>query len=506
MSRTAARAWVGEASLEEVVRAVELELAEPAFRGVELGSTLQDLLSSVFIRGVVPLNAAARRRALLHSIVHRIRGAETDGSGDRLSDLEAGRILVVTISTRAYHRRTVPRIVAHLGPRECHVLTDDIELRRVLPPGAGTLGWRDLPAPDLAAWRRAYRPCRRGLARRLGGLRHQYRLHPTAVALIRHALLVSSQRVMRSEALLERLQPRAVLVGYDRNARAAPLILVARRFGVPTLTLVHGVINGPLGYTPILADRVLCWGEHQRLQLESFGTALDRVDMVGFGRLEPGHASGGEKVRAEIGLEHGGLVVMLATNPIDCALRLRLARVFCEAVLATSRCAGIVRLHPSESLTVYDGVQREFPQVRFIANEELSPDEAFAVADVVVAHSSGFAGEALARGCVAVVLDAIDFPLGHGQDLVDAAGAPKPCDARELTEVLTRIAENPEFRTGLESGAARYVRQFYTALGDEACQNIARVVIRHALPVSSKEHEAVSHAAAGQEAALSGGG
>ena len=506
MNRPDALAWSGEASVEEVVRALEVELAEPAFRDVELGSTLQDLLSSVFIRSTASLDWAARRRVILQGLVHRIVGAEARGATDRLSGLEPHRILVVTISTRAYHRRTVPRIVAHLGPEVCHVLTDDPGLRRALPDGSGAFGWRDLPALHLREWRREYRCCRREWARRLGEIRFRHGLHPAAVALIRHALLVSSQRVMRSEALVKRLQPTAVLVEYDRNARGAPLVLVAKRLGVPTLTLVHGVINGPLGYTPILADRVLCWGEHQRDQLIAMGTDPNRVEPVGFDRLEPGAAAGGEAVRARLGLDEEGLIVMLATNPIDHTSRHRLVYTFCEAVIAAPRCRGVVRLHPSESLTSYDGVRREFPGVRFTANEELSPEEAFAVADVVVAHSSGFAGEALVRGCLAVVLDVIDHPLGHGADLIRLAGAPRARDVNELRDVLDRVSESSELRAELKRGAARYIRNFYTALGDEACRNIAQVVIRHALPGSPKDHEAIPHVEAEQEAALSGGG
>ncbi len=455
---------------------IELALAEPEFLGVPVGSTLGDILSSVIYRGVMAPSIALAAKTRSLRWIHRWRGVELSRDPGVVGELSPGRVLIANISTRPYHQATTPLLVREIGACACHVMTDDLALQEMLPEESGRLRWRDAPPPDLESWRQAYDSCSGQWHQTLRALRRRFGLSKTAVALLDDAILVSSQRIVRYEALLDRLKPSAVMVEYDRNVRGSCLVLAARQRGIPTFTLVHGVINGPFGFAPVLADTILCWGEIQRRHLIGFGTSPDRVKVVGFERITDSLQVGPATVRCGLGVANDAAVALLATNPIEHAAKERFARMFCEGVSRTPGVQGLVRLHPSESLTDYANVAESFPNVRFMANHELTLDEALAAADVVVVHSSGFGGEALVKGRLAIVLDAIDYPLGHGRDLITYGNVPRTTCAEELSAVLIRIWSEPGFREHLAKSAKEYVRKMFFAFDDDARKNIAAVV------------------------------
>jgi len=480
---TVRRLWSKDVSVQEIITAVETELAEPLYRGVSLGCTFQDLRLAYRGVGAAQPGLMEWLRATIRLLIWPVRGADPRRSRPGAEDAEKGRVLFASISKRDYSIRVIPRIVTHLGESECHVLTKLPQMRGVLPKSVGVFPWRDAPNLKLRSWRSEYSRCAKGWNDRLRDLQSRFGLSSYAVLLIRQSLILASQRFDRYQSLIDSLRPRAVLVDFDRNPRAACLILAARKRGIPTFTLVHGAAHGPDFFMPIVADRVLCWGEHQREIFIQNGTEPDRVEIVGFQRIDDHSNVDPAEVRSRIGVPPKAVVAMYASNPIERAARTRILRLFCEAVHRAPNITGVVRLHPDEAISDYSEIVASFPSVRFTANNEFTPAEALTIADIVVAHSSGFAGEAVARGRLGVVLDAVGVPLGPGEDLVAWAGAPRAQNAMELAEVLSRVLTDDEFRRDLEEGGRRYSRRMYAATGDEACRNIATAVERYALSV-----------------------
>ena len=455
---------------------IEGSLSEIEFLGVPLGATLGDTLSSVFCRRTVSPGIVRFAIAAVVREAHRWRSAEPAPANYRRKNTPLGRVLLANISTRSHHRHSTPRLADALGPENCNVLSDDIDLQQHLPEKTGMISWSEAPSLDVSGWRRACGARQKAWRRTIQSLRRRFGFSATAAALLDDAMLVATQRITRYGALLDQLRPEAVLIEYDRNARGSCLVLAARCRGIPSLTLVHGVINGPFGYNPVLANTVLCWGEIQRRQFINYGTESDRIEIVGFDRMDEELQADQIEVRSGLGVAQDATVALLATNPIELAARECFSRSFCEAVSQSPGILGLVRLHPSESLDAYKEVALSFPHVRFTANDELKPDEAIAAADVVVAHSSGFGGEALAKGRLAVVLDTLDSPIGHGEDLIRFGDVPRARSGEELSGILIRIRSDAGFREALRQSGEVYTKSMFAAFGEEACNNIAAAV------------------------------
>lgn len=470
--------WRTDVAAREVISALEHELGTTLYRGVSLGDTLQDL--RLLFRGAG--DSMSGLRGWMQSEALRaywwLFGAGPRTFRQCTAPVGKHDVLVASISKRDYAPGMLRDLVAHIGAERCVVLTSHPGVAGSLPGGVSVVGWQEGPRLDLSAWRARYVACEPGWEECLSSLKLRFKLTPYALSLIRRTLLVASQRFDMYLDLIREVEPQAVLVDFDRNPRAACLVLAARRMKIPTLTLVHGSVHGPDFFMPIIADRVLCWGESQREMFTQNGTEPDRVEVVGFHRVQSLETRDGEATRGRYGFSLNVPVIMYVSNPITLEARKRLVETFCEALAASETTTGLVRLHPDERLPEFSDISSNYPEVRFFSNEEMSSSDAFELADVVVAHSSGFAGEAVARGCVCVILDAVDVPVGPCEELIEWAGAPRARDASELAGVLSRIVEDSDYRGELRQGGRRFSRRTYAATGCTAYRNIADAVNR----------------------------
>jgi hypothetical protein len=288
-------------------------------------------------------------------------------------------------------------------------------------------------------------------------------------------LLVASQRIEGFLAFLSDARPSAILTEYDRNHLWSCLILAARQLGIPTVTLVHGVM-GPeaIGFAPVLADVIACWGESDRKKLLAAGVPARTIKIGGCPRLSRDIGFAQVEARERLGLDPKARIVLLATSP-DRGF-LELAELFCRGLHATPDLLGVVRLHPAETKAAYTQVAERYPGVRFMENSEASLDESLAATDIVVVRGSGFGSDALIKRRPVVVLNPDTWSTGHDQDLVESAGCPRAGTAEELSATLSRSLSDDAFRRKLASAAEDYVADFCAAFGPESARLIADIV------------------------------
>ena len=241
-----------------------------------------------------------------------------------------------------------------------------------------------------------------------------------------------------------------------------------RRLGIPTFTLVHGVLNErAIGYVPVLADKIFCWGEIQRRQLIAAGERRAEILLGGCPRLTRDLSVTQTEARTRLGMSLEKPVIMLGTTPLNDRDRCEMAELFCVAAGAVDGVTAVVRLHPSEQLDTYRPVAIRHPDVRFMMNRDATLDEALAAADVVVVPNSGFGSDALAKGRLVVVLDLPTFRAGHGKELIEEAGCPRARNAEELASVVKTLLTNPSVRQQQFAAAERYVNDFCTFFGHD---------------------------------------
>ncbi|MGA2030825.1 MAG: hypothetical protein ABSG68_01095 [Thermoguttaceae bacterium] len=371
-------------------------------------------------------------------------------------------------------------IVDGIGDRHCLILAAAESVLASLPAGLAGTTWRDAMKYDRQRWRAEFAQFWPDYSRKVRDVCRQHRFSPALISGLRLSLLLASQYIAGCDAFLRKCRPLAVLTDHDRHRMWSALILVARRQGIPTYTLVHGAVNdNALGYVPLVADKAFCWGELDRNKLIASGADPARLFIAGCPRLRKGLLADRAVALAKVELDPGKPLVLLATAPYDIAARLQLAGTFCEAIKKLDGVSGAVRLHPSETLNTYSALIARYPDVRFLANSSCTQDEALAAAEVVVVHSSGFGSDALYQGRLAIVLDVLDEPLGHGADLVRYAECPKPRSAGELADAVRALLWDAAARDNAFQAAKRFNRYFCAACGEDAAGNIADVLLGH---------------------------
>jgi hypothetical protein len=466
-------------SPDDCYREIQEELSTPRFAGVPLGPTLSDALVAGLYNSPEQWVGGFALSDVLRRWRYRIRPYR--GAAPPL--IPQPRIFVTWSTVGVRNRALMMPVIQQLGPQTSYVIACEAAMLSGLPPGFQGTGWREAMYYDVAAWRAELAPLWPALRGKLLRLAARYRL---SAKLRRHLLLnllLSSQYVCGCLELLERARPAAIVVDYDRHRLWSALILAARRQGIPTFTLVHGVVGDQaLGYAPFLADQAFCWGEIDRGRLLAAGVEPSRLLITGCPRLTTTLSATREQSLAKLGWGGAERVVLLATAPFPRPQRLQLAELFCSTVEALSGVVGVVRLHASEQLDAYRPVVRRHPAVRFLPNGAWTVDEAIAAADVVVVHSSGFGSDALTKGRPVIVLDAIDVPLGHGADLHRLAHCPKPCSSGELAAAIRSLVFDEAARRQALEAAARFARMFCAAAGQQAAANIVRAVLAGAVP------------------------
>jgi glycosyltransferase involved in cell wall biosynthesis len=376
-------------------------------------------------------------------------------------------------------------VLQELGPEHCVVLCGSSQMVSKMPAGTRAVSWSQATRFDVPAWRADYRKGRRPWQQRLRQLCRKHQL-PTGVSeRLDFHLLVASQDVAGAMQLLRAARPAAVVTEFDRNSNWSSLVLSARALGIPTFTMVHGVLNErALGYVPVLADKVFCWGEMQRRQFLAEGESPEKLLVTGCPRLTRDLAMTPADARTKLGLASGKPVVMLGTTPISDRQCREMAEVFCLAADRLQDISAVVRLHPSERLSTYAPVACRHPDVRFLKNSDATLEEALAAADIVVVPNSGFGSDALLKRRLTIVLALPGLPLGHGSDLIQKADCPCATNAEQLTTAIQDLLSNDEQRRRHFAAAERYIEDFCAFFGQESARRIAAIVREH-LPQTS---------------------
>lgn len=456
----------------EALSELEDDLNQTTFLGVPLGASLNDAVLISLCNGRYdfgPLSMARDVLSLLRSW-SGLRGRSSPAEPHR-----PGSILVVWAGDTPRLNDLMLPVVRELGTHECTILVRRRPGSSLQRAGLASLSWESLPRFDLKAWRAEFWHCLPRWKRDVSRFAARHRLGPGAVTFLLAALAAQTQKLMRCRALLENLQPRAIVTDFDRNSDSSCLLLAAARHHIPTATLVHGVV-GAYGYTPLIADVACCWGALQERQLRLQGVPRDRLRITGCPRLLRTVGADRGEQRFRLGIRDDLPVVLFATSPVAHATAWRIAGLFCQAMALLPSVHGVVRLHPAESAREYRQLQQRYPSVQFLPSSRGTVEQALAAADLVIVESSGFGNDAVVYGKCTAILRPPGLDSVNARELVELAGCPVSTSAADLARAVTRILGDPVLRARLLEQGNAYSAQFSAFCGQEAADKIAREV------------------------------
>jgi hypothetical protein len=458
-----------------IMRRIESALNEPKFRGYEMGATINDILVTCLLNGNYSNSGMNCMRNIAKSVVVLLEPSCTRALPSSFSD----RIAFTWMHDRVDYRDLVIPLVDLYGPERSLVIGGMTSMEKALPAGTPFIRWKDIRrAFDKMKWMAEFRKVAIAwlitLARELRNADLSFKYLP----LLYYGLISQTQKIMVFERLSDQIRPKAIVTEYDRSALSSCLLLAANRVNIPTITMVHGASfpYPAYGMYPVIADKVMCWGELQKAQFMDCGVDPDKLYITGCQRLSRDILSDRSEVRKRIGVGEDSILVVLPTNPIKPELKLQLASDFCRGIACIENAVGLIRLHPAEAVSEYLTIAREFPEVKILSNDSLTLDESLAAADIVVCHNSGYGSDALIKGRPVIVLDTIDQPLLSTREMIDKAGCPCAGSSAELRQILLELLADGSVRRGSSGKAEAYVHSLCAAFGDDATRNIAAIV------------------------------
>lgn len=449
---------------------------EASILGIPIGASLNDALW-----GVTRGHWTASYTALGLVVKRLLRQQPDPGTAETLRPWSSGHPIIAVLTAPRFHGLLLP-VVAELRRigRSVTILTR----KRVPlgdPPHGETLTEGELCVEDDPVWHRAIVS---QVPRWMGILSSAVwrRLIPaSALPHLLDSLILQSLRTQRFAKFLALAEPSAVVTDYDRGFFGSPLALAARSLKIPVLTLVHGLVGeDDPSFAPLVADMALCWGERQASALQRLGVDSHQLTVVGcpqFSTALPDKAH----TRRQFGLDRSkGVVVFASSGDMPSAASQRLVSQFCGALPSGESVAGLVRLHPRESLDTYEPIQRAYPGVRIQPADNATVQQTLAVADLVVTHSSSFGDDAVANGVPAAVFDP-SLPgiqraeqVGLGWHGLHAANQP------ELASLIEVFMSSSEARNRWRALAAVESEAICRYRGEQASRAAAHAILRRA--------------------------
>ncbi|GAA0454060.1 hypothetical protein [Alkalibacillus silvisoli] len=87
--------------------------------------------------------------------------------------------------------------------------------------------------------------------------------------------------------LIEQNPMKALVIGTTNELKSRVLTYVARRNGIPTVCLQHGIIASPLGYLPKVADHLVVYSSYEQDLYKQYGVNPSTVHPLGHPRFDP---------------------------------------------------------------------------------------------------------------------------------------------------------------------------------------------------------------------------
>lgn len=458
------------------------------FRGVPLHLTVHSFLVLLLRRGhlkgpgCTPGGAAlALARALAHP--HGWWGVRRPAPR-QWARLQR-RVLVAGLHPQDRLRRWWQSLAEALGPDRCLLLAAGRSLLNQPPLELPRLAVTDFPAAWLATrvW------VVRRLPRWLSGLRAvcaELGFDPPARWRLAADLVSQVNRLGSILALDKHLQPRALVVPWDREPFSAALCAALGTRGVPTVTFVHGAfgVQNHGGFLPLGARYLFTWGEVQNELLGAAGVARERLLPVGVLDPRPVRRAPAPSERAarlgELGLEADKPVVLVGLTCLTERDRPVWARLLQGLSAQLTGAVVLARLHPSNSRAHFADLLPGTPRLQVVDDRQLSAAQSLDLADAVLVDSSSFGLDAIQRRIPVVALWP---PDGSGlltvmREAVMAGAALFARDVAEAAQVLACLLTDATARASVAERAEAFTNRYVCAYGPEAVSRALAALTR----------------------------
>jgi hypothetical protein len=264
-----------------------------------------------------------------------------------------------------------------------------------------------------------------------------------------------------------KILPKVILTEFDRNNIASPLILAAKYFNIPTVTLVHGIFD-KYGFVPVLANYIYCFGNEQKKQLIDLKVPESRIKVTGTSIIRELDQ---QLYRTESNFDKK-FIVCLGINPISKIDIDWMLETILKVKKRLDNIELIIKLHPSQNKNAFIRYENIKNNIRVLASNEIDNMALFQMIDLLIVHNTGLGIEAMLNNVLVAILDIPGTDLGMGIKMVEKGGAPLLKDDRDIQKFIDEILTDKDYKIRLKQNEKVFAREYYYATGADAVKNI----------------------------------
>jgi hypothetical protein len=262
-------------------------------------------------------------------------------------------------------------------------------------------------------------------------------------------------RYINAVRLLEKLSPTCLITEHDRNFFSAPIIQAAKEKCIFSYTFVHGIIDPRFGYTPLISNKAFCWG---KLQIQRFIEAgEDPTRLIDAGcHFKCTYLDFNVSSEMKIQNNPNNPTILLASSPIAKNQRMHFAEEFCKITLELPNNYNfVIRLHPSEKIESYSDLISKY-RVLFLESKSESPVQSILSSNIIVTLNSSLGHDAILLHKPIIVFNPINDNIFQAKDHLEYGKMPLTKNHFELSKIIVRITNDPEYNTTLHHKVVQY--------------------------------------------------
>ncbi len=334
------------------------------------------------------------------------------------------------------------------------------------------IAWNQIPPINHKIWRKNIKLLKKDWIKKIDKWREKHGISLAVKTKIINNLFSQTIYLESLINFLSIAKPKLIVTESDRYFFCSALISAGNKLNIPTVTLLHGVISDNIGYTPLIADKILVWGEQQAKKLKKLGVLEEQISICGAPHLTRERILNKEDILSKLDLRKSKPVVLLGSCNIDEHDMHKLVTLFCEGLNSCENYTPVIKLHRSESKELYASEIKKYHNVRFFSHDEITLEESLSIADYVCAYNSAYTIDALVKGIPLIIIDIQSAEPGIADELINDAKCMTTSCAKQIPELIEKFQSNTHFASVIMNNQETYVREFCQYFGKESANVI----------------------------------
>jgi hypothetical protein len=456
----------------------ELELNQFKFRGIPVGSLIGSHLNIDFLYGRFNPKDHLKEMAMFFYLNY-FPGKQIKGFDFKKHEKNKGLPMLTFISERRHLFNMSYPVFEELGSDNVFCLIKNEQVLKLFKTEPKHYAFfQEIPTYPYRFWRDEFKTLWYQIGNTVEKFLERNEISLNYKLRLKNNILGETRYIFSFEQMIDFLKPHYILTHYDRYSFTAPLLSVAKKKGIPTFTMMHGVVSNSIGYSPLIADKVFVWGERQKAALMSFGIENYQIEITGATQLSNSGTGDKKQLKHELGISPDIKVILLATNPIQKKLRIKLFHIFCRAIdnLPRNEYMGFLKIHPSEDITFYESLEEGSSNIIFDKDEKISFDESFTLADLVCNYNSAYAIDAILHGLPLITINVDDSSLGQAKDYIENGYLPYCNNSDELATIIMTYFTYENYLVNINEKVNSYTKSYCHSFGIDAAKNILNIL------------------------------